>query len=445
MKRDGVAVDLGSGKSFFAVDRRTWAVACSLGMNEAVSHLVMARGTGPDMRTTSWSVLAIEKRTRMGRHRAKDAIARLEGAGLHVTTRRGSFPRYKLAPAHEVRGSGVKAPPPLSEVGARLVAVIASETAPLSARVSKEWGGISPRRMAQQLARDGWLTDHGEGYFSVVERDEEAFKPDWIWLPSSLVDGAADEMPPVELVRQSQNVQALRMLVDLYHAQSLARDGGVHWGQIRENYDRIKLCERGQYVVWGFAVRGNQTVTVSAPVAAPIYGKTQGQEEKAANAEFWAALGIIIGLGLAEFVAHLVEADTPSAAVLHPLPDEGTGELRERGITSAALRAALELSPEHVQTRILSEGLLAVPLERHLQKVELIGLLRLRYRAQTQATAEWLEKAGEWDQWATYYDTIAGGVMFPRRHATSKVDQRDFKGTSTGDQRQAYSPYDQRA
>jgi hypothetical protein len=32
---------------FFAVDRRTWARACDLGLNPAVAYLVLARGTSP--------------------------------------------------------------------------------------------------------------------------------------------------------------------------------------------------------------------------------------------------------------------------------------------------------------------------------------------------------------------------------------------------------------
>ena len=62
------------GGDFFAVDRRTWARACSLGMNAAVAYLVLGRGTARDNRTTAWSVQAVEKYTSISRGRAQQAL-----------------------------------------------------------------------------------------------------------------------------------------------------------------------------------------------------------------------------------------------------------------------------------------------------------------------------------------------------------------------------------
>ena len=59
---------------FFAVDRRAWARACSLGINTAVTYLMLARGTSADNRTSTWSVQAIEKYTSVSRGRAQAAI-----------------------------------------------------------------------------------------------------------------------------------------------------------------------------------------------------------------------------------------------------------------------------------------------------------------------------------------------------------------------------------
>ena len=53
------------------------------------AYLVLARGTGPDQRTTSWSVNAIEKYTSIARPRAKTAIEQLVRAGLVHITRGG--------------------------------------------------------------------------------------------------------------------------------------------------------------------------------------------------------------------------------------------------------------------------------------------------------------------------------------------------------------------
>src|SRR3954470_23840851 len=72
-------VPLGRGE-FFAVDRRAWAKACSVGLNAAITYLVLARGSGGDNRTTAWSTNAVEQRTAMGRHRAKAALKALVDA-----------------------------------------------------------------------------------------------------------------------------------------------------------------------------------------------------------------------------------------------------------------------------------------------------------------------------------------------------------------------------
>jgi hypothetical protein len=44
-----------------------------------------------------------------------------------------------------------------------------------------------------------------------------------IWLPNALVDGVADEVPPLELVRQTRSLAALRLLIELYLEQFLLR------------------------------------------------------------------------------------------------------------------------------------------------------------------------------------------------------------------------------
>ena len=56
-------------------------------------------------------------------------------------------------------------------------------------------------------------------YLAPAEPDAE---PDWIWLSNTITDGAKDETPPVQLLRQTKNPAALRLFIDLHHAQNLA-------------------------------------------------------------------------------------------------------------------------------------------------------------------------------------------------------------------------------
>ena len=84
---------------FFAVDLRAFVKVCSLkSINAAVAYLVMARGTGGDNRTTSWSVNAIEHRTGISRPRAKAAVDFITANRLASVGGTKTRPRYKLLP-----------------------------------------------------------------------------------------------------------------------------------------------------------------------------------------------------------------------------------------------------------------------------------------------------------------------------------------------------------
>jgi hypothetical protein len=87
-----------SGKGdFFAIGNEQWAKACELGLNPAVVFMTMARGTGRDNSTTSWSAEAAFRYTGLAWRRGNDAIVKLCEAGLVTKEKGGKRPRYKLA------------------------------------------------------------------------------------------------------------------------------------------------------------------------------------------------------------------------------------------------------------------------------------------------------------------------------------------------------------
>jgi hypothetical protein len=97
---------------FFAIDRRAWARACSLNINPAVAYLVLARGTGADNRTSTWSVQAIEKYTSISRGRAQAALKTLQRVGLMQVLRDGTRPKYHLTPPMKSPAAKVTRPRP---------------------------------------------------------------------------------------------------------------------------------------------------------------------------------------------------------------------------------------------------------------------------------------------------------------------------------------------
>lgn len=108
--------------NFFAIGAKEFVHACSLGINSAVALLVMARGSGRDNATTSWSALSIFTRTGMARRRAQVAIESLIEAKLVEVLQVGKRPRYKLhkptddaellwLPNELIDGAGAEIPP----------------------------------------------------------------------------------------------------------------------------------------------------------------------------------------------------------------------------------------------------------------------------------------------------------------------------------------------
>ena len=89
---------------FFSVDRSAFRCAAVGGLNSAIAHLIMARGTGRDNRTTQWSVHSIEQRTGVSRPNAAKAVKDLLDRGIWTKIREGQHPIYEAKPGNEIPG-----------------------------------------------------------------------------------------------------------------------------------------------------------------------------------------------------------------------------------------------------------------------------------------------------------------------------------------------------
>ncbi len=438
---------MSSADGFFAIDRRAWARVCDIGLNAAVSYLVLARGTGRDNRTTAWSDNAVRKYAGLGRIRTDKAMAGLIASGVVRQDECGGRPRYSLRPPHEVPGCEGHMPM-LSDAERlafdRLAEIQPGETVEFSAYApgkhsyaAASSGNDSPYSAALGLVEKGLARAHKGGRFEPIPFDAaKAAEPDWTWLPNTIVDGAADETPPVQLLRQAQNPAALRLFADLYHAHGLVDDGGIHWRRMRQSYTRHKVGQRGPFVVWGFQA-GQTTAWTSVPfVASHLTGKyTEVQAADGSKTRrdtgldsFWGAEGLLVELGLLEFVGHVIEADNDEAELIHPYA-LGNGEPHERDIAASAHEAAETLlTPRQVEWAT-ANAMRLLPMRAHFSDVQMVGIGRLRYRPQTKATAAWAAKRGDWADWAERYRELAsegdrqhqGNIKEP-----SMVNQRTY-------------------
>jgi hypothetical protein len=407
---------LSTNEGFFAIDRRAWARVCTLGLNTAVAYLVLGCGTGGDNRTTKWSDQAIRKYAGLSRGRTDKAMADLKASGLVREDQGGARPRYYLMPAHEVPGCEGHVPA-LSEAEQRALADLKPGSPTwFSTKTSSGWGGVSSYSAALGLVAKGLARELKGGQFERVAHDAaKAAEPDWIWLPNTIVMGAAAETAPIHLLRQAQNPAALRLFVDLYHSHGLAEDGGIHWRKIRQNYTRHKVGERGPLVVWGFQAGTSQAWGNAAFVASHLTGQFEAIEQADGSKTrrdtgwktFWEAWNLVVGLGLVELVGHIIEADNDIAEIIHPYAI-GNGEADERTLAICAQTAAETLLTAGQIEWAQARDLHLLPVSTHqLPNVQLVGIARLRYRPHTKATAAWFAKKQEWGEWRERYRDLA--------------------------------------
>jgi hypothetical protein len=417
--------------NIFAVDRRAWAKVCDIGLNAAVAYLLLARGTGGDQRTVGWSVNAIENKTGIGRLNAKKAIEILKQRGLIRQLKSGTKPQYYIVPAQEVLESKA-APQPLTSEEQRILRIlrqIGNEATwvPKVGRVDNIWEYGNPYKIACGLANKGYLKSQGGQVFSQVEPiapQANSEEPDWIWLPNSLIDGVDGETAPVERVRQTQDVNILRLFIDLYHDHELLTFGGINWRPnkgIKNTYIRHKVADYREYTVWGFEP-SNLNANSSALFVKPhLTGESDENGRDTGWNPFFERFGTLTSLGLVQIIPHLVESETDEGEII--FSQSYDGEEGERDLAFATYLAAEAMLQEWQLKRLEDENhWVLIPALKHMTKVQLVGVARLRYRPQTETTALWLkERSAQWTEWTKRYDEIRGAITgISRAHATSR-------------------------
>jgi hypothetical protein len=333
----------GNGE-FFAVSRQVWAAVCAVGLNQAVAYLVLARFSGLSNATTAASVNAIECYTAISRGRARAAIESLCASGIVSRTKGGRHPRHNILPAGHPRTGRKKSRP----------------------------GHVS----------------------------------NWIWLPNSLVT-PANEVSPLELVRAAQDVMLLKLFVELYDAQNLRDDGGISRDVVFRVFEREQIAESGNLAVWGF--RKSKLQILKGPITEP-HERVTTLEERSAGAHpadyvadrVW-KLSV---LGLLDCVPHVFESDAPEAEIIHPYGLGGGAAVEDRIGRAAQAAGQALLTPER-REYATAANLHLLPLLAHHDRVALVGVGRMRHRAQTQPTSAWeAELEADGTKWIEKYEQI---------------------------------------
>jgi hypothetical protein len=338
---------------FFAVDRRTWAMAFDkTGLHGALAYLILARGSLGDMRTTSWSAEAINFRTRLNWRQAKEAIKRLIDAGLVRRDKDGSKPRYYIMPVPEQAQA---------------------ETPP-------EW-----------IWLPNTLIDGVDGETSPIELVRQSGRPAALRLLIDLY--GAQELAEVGGVHW-------RQLRRKYSREKLGQQGlHVVWGfrssglETWANVPFVKSHLTGKMVKDGSGNKRDEGLTI-----------------------FWEALSILELTGLVYFVPHVIEHDQDKGergALVHPF-GWPNGEQAEKELAVAAHNAGSVMLADWKRAELERkgeiDGMLLLPARQHLVNVQMVGLARLKYRTRSSATAVWVARMAEWEQLAIEFRGLAEGA-----------------------------------
>jgi hypothetical protein len=220
----------------------------------------------------------------------------------------------------------------------------------------------------------------------------------WVWLPNTIVTGAINETPPIELIRQSQNLAALRLFIDLYASHSLVTHGGIDRNLLWTDSKKVIVGECGPYVIFGFDLSDSYShASPNAPFIAPFL---VNKKQKEGWQAFWEALRLLRVMGLVETVYHLFDSDKPEAEMMHPYA-VSRGEAIEQELARTGNLAAQRMLNERYR-------LWLVPVFANRSNVSLIGIARLRYRPHTKLTGAWLLLTGHWTKFIEKYRDLAG-------------------------------------
>jgi hypothetical protein len=240
---------------------------------------------------------------------------------------------------------------------------------------------------------------------SVATKKANPREDSLIWLPNSIVTGTGKgEDSPVRRLRSAGDVWALRLFVDLYHAQNLRDDGGISPQVICQCYEREQIGEQGVYKVWGF-----RPTRLQLSWKGPFAAHQKRQHESGRDHPAWESVRLLQQMGLLTFVPHIFESDIPSAEMQHPYGIGTKGEEPiEAEIGAAADAAARVMCPEWMVSQAEEEGYEHFcPVLRTQPNTQMIGVARLRYRPHTSRTAAWfaqLQQSGE--DWVRRYQEL---------------------------------------
>ncbi|MEX0642125.1 MAG: hypothetical protein WD468_05460 [Pirellulales bacterium] len=250
-----------------------------------------------------------------------------------------------------------------------------------SAQAVFEYTEIAWRRAKvtiETLCDEGLVTCTASGKRPRYKLVKPESMDDLIWLPNEIITGAADEVPPIKRIRQTQEIEVLQLFVELYGEHELTADGGLPRTLLYEHFERKKILDMSQYTVYGFDEPDHRYCRFTGPLA-----RFEGRREEG-EPTVWDRIKVLEQLGLLERIYYLAESTDDDAELIHPL----SGDEWAQKVADAAHELAENRLPYQYEHEAQNYDYV-LPVIRHMGKAAVVGLARLRYRPKTSRTAAW--------------------------------------------------------
>ena len=364
---------------FFIIDKRFLSLLAARGLNPLVAYLVLANGTGPDNKTTAWSINAIQNHTGMTFERGTAAIATLCEIGALNKTKGGTRPQYQLLTWQEFSKAW-------KDQQAATLTSFERDVLHGKAR------GKSKRycEAIAKLEQLGWWRPR---LLLALEESEEEPKQHLIWLPKTIVQGTSrGESSPLRRLRSLGRASALQLFIGLYHAHNLRDDFGIKRNFLWANFTRKIKHRVGKVIVWSFEY-DKSFLKLSGPFA--FYA----DQPNTADRNPWEDLNHLRDMGLIRFVTHIVEGVDSGAEIVHSVMADGdrsAGELEAAESTIAMLApriAARILRMSGVDNIQSGDEFLYPMFVNNFPNVQMVGIAQLTYRPHTSRTSAWYKRS----------------------------------------------------
>ena len=217
-------------------------------------------------------------------------------------------------------------------------------------------------------------------------------KDEAIYLPNEIVDGAVDETPPIERIRQTKSLEAMRLFVLIYDHQNLASDFGIHWSVASFEHKGRLLKKHGHLSIWGFGVTKFYQLKLDSPLRHDF-----GKLGAPTNKKYKEAFKILMSLSLLETVRYIVDEVSEEGEAISPAAAPKSGLDVERDISDRAqnylLKIADKLDPEFKWE--LEQFDFVFPVPSNYRNPVAVDIFRTRYRAKTERSAAFYAKLCE--------------------------------------------------